>query len=162
MCSCRWQTGKLIAFTCPPSPPSSLPPPPPASFHSLPLLHPPVPRPLRPVVYVVILNLLFVFLHGLCASRVNDGLVEKANASGEGSEEGKPYLVALVAVSGFLYLGSLAGIGAMFHYFDGCSENELVISLTLILALVSNARNFFADIAQKYISHLVNLQSGFI
>eukprot|EP00904_Undaria_pinnatifida_P010895 jgi/Undpi1/6936/HiC_scaffold_21.g09410.m1 len=69
------------------------------------------------------------------AYRVNDGLVEKANASGEGSEEGKPYLVALVAVSGFLYLGSLAGIGAMFHYFDGCSENELVISLTLILAL---------------------------
>lgn len=69
------------------------------------------------------------------AYRVNDGLVDMANASGDGSDEGKPYLVALIAGSGFLFAGSLSGIGVMFHYFSGCSANELVISLTLILAV---------------------------
>ena len=59
-----------------------------------------------------------------------------ANASGDGSEEGKPYLLALISASAFLFAGSLAGIGVMFHYFDGCPANELVISLTLILAVV--------------------------
>lgn len=73
--------------------------------------------------------------------RVNDGLVEMANASGDGSEEGKPYLLALISASAILFAGSLAGIGVMFYYFDGCSANELVISLTLILAVVSVVRD---------------------
>lgn len=64
-------------------------------------------------------------------------MVDMANASGDESDEGKPYLLALVAASGILFAGSLAAIGAMFYYFDGCAENELVVSLTLILAVVS-------------------------
>ncbi|CAN0445701.1 unnamed protein product, partial [Hapterophycus canaliculatus] len=67
----------------------------------------------------------------------NDGLVEKANAHGDETDEAKPFLAVLLAISGVLYAGSLCAIGAMFHYFDGCAENELVVSLTLILSIVS-------------------------
>lgn len=69
--------------------------------------------------------------------RINDGLVEKASEYGDDSEEAKPYLCALLTASGVLYTGSLCAIGAMFHYFQGCAENELVMSLTLILSVVS-------------------------
>lgn len=61
----------------------------------------------------------------------------KASEYGDDSDEGKPYLAALLATSGILYAGSLCAIGAMFHYFQGCAENELVVSLTLIFAVVS-------------------------
>lgn len=60
-----------------------------------------------------------------------------AAASDHGEEEGKPFLAVLLAVSGVLYAGSLAAIGAMFYYFEGCPANELVMSLTLILSVVS-------------------------
>lgn len=70
------------------------------------------------------------------AGRINDGLVDKANAHGDESDEAKPYLAALLAISTILYAGSLSAIGAMFHYFQGCPANELVLSLTLILSLV--------------------------
>ena len=69
--------------------------------------------------------------------RINDGLVAKASEFGDDSEEAKPYLAVLLAASGVLYTGSLCAIGAMFHYFQGCPANELVMSLTLILAVVS-------------------------
>eukprot|EP00903_Cladosiphon_okamuranus_P022771 g20963.t1 len=69
------------------------------------------------------------------AYRINDGLVAKANEYGDDSNEAKPFLAVLLAASGILYTGSLCAIGAMFHYFQGCAENELVMSLTLILAV---------------------------
>lgn len=75
--------------------------------------------------------------HKPTTHRINDGLVAKANEHGEDSEEGKPFLCLLLTVSGVLYAGSLCAIGAMFHYFSGCAANELVMSLTLILAVVS-------------------------
>lgn len=75
--------------------------------------------------------------HQSTPPRINDGLVEKAGEYGDDSEEAKPYLCALLAASGVLYTGSLCAIGAMFHYFQGCAANELVMSLTLILAVVS-------------------------
>lgn len=74
--------------------------------------------------------------------RINDGFVEKAQSAGEDSHEGRPYLVTLVLMSVVLYLGSLAAIGAMFHFFTNCPANDLVISLTLILSLVSVAIAF--------------------
>lgn len=78
-------------------------------------------------------------LYYLCLSRINDGLVGKANEHGEGSEEGKPYLFWLISASAVLYAASLCAIGAMFHYFRGCPANELVMSLTLIASVVRSA-----------------------
>lgn len=70
------------------------------------------------------------------AYRINDGFVEKANSFGEDTEGAKPYFVSLIVFSAILYLGSLAAIGAMFHYFTGCPSNDLVISLTLIVSIM--------------------------
>lgn len=63
----------------------------------------------------------------------------KASEFGDDTDEAKPYLAVLLAASGVLYAGSLCAIGTMFHYFQGCPANELVMSLTLILAVVRRA-----------------------
>lgn len=69
--------------------------------------------------------------------RVNDGLVALADSHTEDADRGKHYLVVLVSFSVVLYAGSLCAIGTMFHYFTGCPANDLVLSLTLILPIVS-------------------------
>ncbi|CAM9842645.1 unnamed protein product [Choristocarpus tenellus] len=70
------------------------------------------------------------------AYRWNDAWVIKAQELGEDSE-GRSYLVSLLTISVFVIGASLVAIGFMFHYFSGCAVNELVISLTLILSVVS-------------------------
>lgn len=72
--------------------------------------------------------------------RVNEALYAKASEHGEDTDEAKPFLYLLLGASGVLFAGSLCSIGAMFHYFKGCPANELVMSLTLILAVVSELK----------------------
>ncbi|CBJ27137.1 conserved unknown protein [Ectocarpus siliculosus] len=96
------------------------------------------------------------------AYRINDGLVEKASEHGDDSEEAKPYLCALLTASGVLYTGSLCAIGAMFHYFQGCAENELVMSLTLILAVAITALQLLGGEGNLLASAVVTSYATFL
>ncbi|CAN0319945.1 unnamed protein product [Pylaiella littoralis] len=103
-----------------------------------------------------------IVLIDLAYSRINDGLVAKANQHGEDSEEGKPYLYVLLAASGVLYAGSLSAIGAMFHYFRGCAANELVMSLTLILAVAVTGLQLIGGEGNLLVSAFVTAYATFL
>ena len=45
---------------------------------------------------------------------------------------GNTWLHAIVCTCGIFYLLALTGIGLLYHYFAGCSENTWIITLTLI------------------------------
>ncbi|CAM9570030.1 unnamed protein product [Scytosiphon promiscuus] len=96
------------------------------------------------------------------AYRINDGLVEKANAHGDETDEAKPFLAALLAISTVLYAGSLCAIGAMFHYFSGCPANELVMSLTLILSLAVTALQLMGGEGNLLASAVVTAYATFL
>jgi len=49
---------------------------------------------------------------------------------------GKKWLMAILVCCAALYVGSLVGIGMLFHHFKGCATNEFFVSLTLILIVI--------------------------
>lgn len=67
----------------------------------------------------------------------NEAWVNNADeADAAGAEGGQKWLGALLFASGILYIASFTGIVLLFQYFRGCSDNEFIISLTLIFGIV--------------------------
>mmetsp|Transcript_2696 Transcript_2696/g.4029 ORF Transcript_2696/g.4029 Transcript_2696/m.4029 type:complete len:447 (+) Transcript_2696:86-1426(+) len=64
----------------------------------------------------------------------NDSWVERADTS-----ENRWLLIILVILSCIFFATSLVGIGFLFEYFRGCPENELILSLSLILMVLATA-----------------------
>ncbi|CAM9823121.1 unnamed protein product, partial [Discosporangium mesarthrocarpum] len=95
------------------------------------------------------------------AYRWNDAWVEKAHELGE-DHGGKSYLISLVAVSATVLTLSVAAIGVMFHYFTGCVENDLIISLTLILSVVLTVIQLSGEQGNLLASSLVTAYATFL
>jgi serine incorporator 1/3 len=63
----------------------------------------------------------------------NDDWVEKSNEADRISYgSGGSWLKAIVGMCVLMYSASIAGIGLLYHFFDGCPENTWVITLTLL------------------------------
>ncbi|CAM9286446.1 unnamed protein product [Phaeothamnion confervicola] len=75
----------------------------------------------------------------------NDQWVKKAQQLGEDGEQGRKYLVSLVAISSFLFAAAIVVLGFLFHYFRGCPANDLILSITLILCVVLTALQLSGD-----------------
>jgi hypothetical protein len=70
----------------------------------------------------------------------NDGWVEKSNvAEAEKEGSGKKWLGAILFSCTLLFVGSLTGIGLMYHYFSGCGTNMAFVSVTLVGCILVTA-----------------------
>eukprot|EP01032_Pedospumella_encystans_P022624 gene22624-25630_t len=73
----------------------------------------------------------------------NEQWVEYSTTDGE---KGKRWLVGILAFSAMFYIGSFVFIGLMYWQFDGCTDNAVIISITLALPILATLlQTFFTD-----------------
>lgn len=66
--------------------------------------------------------------------------------STEDGEKGKRWLVGILLFSAMFYIGSFVFIGIMYWQFDGCTDNVVIISITLALPILATLlQTFFTD-----------------
>ena len=66
--------------------------------------------------------------------------------SEENPENGKLYLIGLLVVAILLFAIAISGIGIMFHFFSDCTNNKVIISLTLVFGFLATVfQLFFTD-----------------
>ena len=88
------------------------------------------------VIFIVIQQLILLDI----SYNVNDSMVQKANdADAIDPGTGKKWLIGIVVMCGILYLGSIVAIGFLYGIYSGCSSNESLISITLILLILVTA-----------------------
>jgi len=81
------------------------------------------------MVFVVVQSVIVIDL----AYNWNDSWVGKADrADRESYGQGKKWLQATIAVCAAFYLLAITGIGLLYHFFSGCGENTVIITLTLV------------------------------
>eukprot|EP01034_Spumella_vulgaris_P022014 gene22015-28107_t len=69
-----------------------------------------------------------------------------AYASDEGEVDGQKWLVGIILISSVLFAGSITVIGLLYWQFEGCTENDVIISLTLCLSFLATIiQLFFTD-----------------
>jgi hypothetical protein len=79
-----------------------------------------------------------------------------AYATIDGEEKGKKWLWGLIIISIMLFSGSIAVIGILYWQFGGCTDNIVIITLTLLLSfLVTIIQLFFTDQGSLLTSALV-------
>jgi len=85
------------------------------------------------VLFVIIQQIIFVDL----AHNWNDGWVLKADqAEAEESGSGKKWLGAILFSAAFLFIGSIAVWGLLFHYYGACQLNTIFIAVTVVLCIL--------------------------
>jgi len=85
------------------------------------------------VFFIVLQQVIFLDM----AYNWNDSWVEKSNqAESAESGSGKKWLVAILMACAILFMGALTVLGLMFHFFGGCTINNVFISVTLILCVL--------------------------
>ncbi len=101
-------------------------------------------EPLFTPVFLIVLRIgamMFIFIQQIIlidlAYNANDTLVEYAEeADNEEWGTGVYWLRTIIALAVVLYGLSFTGIGFLYHYFSGCAENSIVITLTLLQIIV--------------------------
>lgn len=88
------------------------------------------------VFFIILQQIIFLDM----AYNWNDSWVEKSNQD-EAAEpgSGKKWLIAILVSCAILFLGSLTVIGLLFHFFGGCTINNVFIAVTLILCVLVTA-----------------------
>ncbi len=66
----------------------------------------------------------------------NDRLVDMADKAGADTE-GKKFLLFLLSISLFLLAAALACLLVLFYFFYGCTANDVILSLTLVLCIMA-------------------------
>jgi hypothetical protein len=78
-------------------------------------------------------------------------------------EKGTRWLRGLVLISATLYIGSFIFIGIMFWQFKGCSDNDAIISITLVLPLIATViQIFFSEEGSILISAIMTAYATYV
>lgn len=83
--------------------------------------------------------------------------------STEDGEKGQRWLTGLLFFSAILFIGSFVLIGLMYWQFDGCNDNIVIISLTLILSVIATTiQVFFSDEGSILISAIMTAYATYV
>lgn len=95
---------------------------------------------------------------------LNESWVEKADRLDIEEEPGagKKWLMALIALSAFLFLASFTAIGLMYAFFGGCSTNMAFITITLIMGVVCTGIQLTGEEASLFTSATIFSYSTFL
>lgn len=101
-------------------------------------------EPLFTPIYLILLRLgamMFIFIQQIIlidmAYNANETLVGFAEeADNEEWGSGVVWLRTIIILAVVLYITSFTGIGILYHYFNGCTENSIVITLTLLQIII--------------------------
>ncbi len=91
----------------------------------------------------------------------NDRLVNMADKAGADTE-GKKFLFFLVGISLFLLAAALACLIVLFYFFHGCTANNAILSLTLLLCTMAVVLQLSGDEGNLLTSSVVVLYAVFM